>query len=107
MNYTWKVVNTTIKDSSDLSKIVISCAWYKQGEDQNGNVGRCYGNTQFDSTVIDINNFIEFDNLSEDIVLQWIQNTINESHDLELNACILKDLEKFLYPETTVLPPWN
>jgi hypothetical protein len=107
MNYTFKVVNTTIKDSADLSKIVVSCSWYKQGQDDNGNLGKCYSRTEFNISQIDYEAFVPFDELTEDIVLLWIQNSISETDNTYLNNCIEQDLQKSLYPEMTVMPPWE
>ena len=107
MKYTWKVVNTTIKDSNSLSKIVINCSWYKQGEDDNGNVARCYGTTRFESSQIDELSFIPFEELTEETVLNWVLASVSEAYDESLNNCIMTELQRTIYPEVTVMPPWE
>lgn len=107
MIYTYKVVNTTIKDSADLSKIVVSCSWYKQGENENGHTGKCYSKTDFDMTQIDASLFVPFDELTEEIVLSWIEISLSETDHTYLNNCIEQDLNSKLFPEMTVTPPWE
>ena len=107
MIYTWKVVNTTIKDSPDTPSIVVSCNWVKSGEDENGNLGQFYGCTTFDINTVDYDSFIPFDELTEDIVLSWIQDRIDENFSNHIDKVISDDIEKKLYPEITVIPPWE
>ena len=107
MNYSWNIVNATIRDTESLNKVVVNCVWKKTGEDADGNIGIYYGNTQFSLDTLDPDTFIDFDSLTEETMLTWIQSRISEEVDSQINECILMDLEKKKYPEVTVAFPWQ
>ena len=106
MNYTWRIVNATIKDTPDTQKIVIYCNWSKTGEDADGNKGQYYGSTSFDISSIDAETFIPFDQITEDVMLSWVQSKISEESEAKINQAIDDNIMHSKYPEVTVTPPW-
>jgi hypothetical protein len=51
--------------------------------------------------------FIPFEDLTEETVLNWIFASVSEAYDESLNNCIMNELQKNIYPEVTVTPPWD
>jgi hypothetical protein len=70
-------------------------------------VARCYGTTRFESSQIDEMSFIPFEDLTEETVLNWILASVSEAYDESLNNCIMTELQRTIYPEVTVMPPWE
>lgn len=102
--YTWRIVNTTIKNSPDINDIVVDCSWVKVGQYEDGSTGFCYGNTRFDD--VNPESFIMFDELTEDVVLSWVHDRITEEQNQQINKYIEDDMRRRMYPEKTVTPPW-
>lgn len=108
MNYTWKLTSLKRKDSGNLKNIIVQTYWEKTGTDENGNTGTFVGATPFDLTTIDPDNFIKYEDLTEEMVLGWIQSVVVGSYEEHVNQKIAEQIEAKINPVTDVSTdfPW-
>ena len=79
MNITWKITNLEwIENVNNLEKVVKNIHWWVQAEDVDGNMGYTWGNTQLD--VSNLTEFTNFDALTEEIVLTWLFEVLEEMY---------------------------
>ena len=108
ITYTWKVVGLKKTNTANLSDVVIGTRWEKIGTDENGNVGKFNGATPFSASTVDPNNFVDWNNLTEETVLSWIKPVVVDSYEQHVNAVIAKEISRLVNPETeTSDMPWN
>lgn len=86
-----------IKKDFDHSKNVVSkIYWEKIGTDENGNSASYRNTTIFDLDLVDFNEIIDYDNLTEEMVIDWIQSSLNDTQMNRINKKIEQKLEKLL-----------
>jgi hypothetical protein len=108
MKYDWKIKEIVKKDFSNRENVIYKVFWEKIGTDENGNIGKAQGSTLFNTDKVNYNEFVEYDNLTEELVLRWILDTITESYDKRLNKKILNRIEQIKNPSTKVSEfPWS
>ena len=79
MNITWKITNIEwIDDLHNLTNVVKNIHWWVQAEDEDGNRGYVWGNTQLE--VDNITKFIPLDDLNEETVLVWLYDALEEMY---------------------------
>lgn len=93
LTYTWKVTELFHTTEGVNNQSVVNVRWEKIGTDENGNVGIFAGATPFSS--VNTENFIPFDQLTEEIVLGWVKDHIEE-HDSEdhINEQLQRELDE-------------
>jgi len=108
ITYTWKVVGLRKTNTENLNDVVIGTRWEKIGTDEDGNVGKFNGATPFKASDVDPNNFIDWNNLTEETVLTWIKPVVVGQYEQHVNGVIAKEIERQKNPETeTTDMPWN
>lgn len=109
ITYTWKVTGLRKVDSVDgLDNVVIGTRWEKIGTDEDGNEGKFVGATPFKPSDIDPNNYIDWDNLTEDVVLSWIKPVVVGSYEDHVNGVIAKQIRDKRSPVSEVQHmPWD
>lgn len=108
ITYTWKVTGLTKTNTADLTDVVVGTRWTKTGVDAEGNEGVFSGATPFLASEVDPNNFVDWNNLTEEVVLSWIQPIVVDSYEQHVNDQIQKQINAKKNPvvETSDLP-WN
>lgn len=109
MNYTWKLKSLKRKDSGDITNIIVQTQWEKIGTDENGNTGIFNGATPFDLSTVDPSNFVKYEDLTEEMVLSWIQSVVVGTYEEHVNEKIAEQIEAKLNPVTEVTGgfPWQ
>jgi hypothetical protein len=110
MNYTWKLTSLKRKDTSDLNNIIVQTYWKKIGTDENGNTGEFSGATPFDLSTVDPTNFVAYEDLTEEMILGWIQSVVVGDYERHVNEKIAKQIEEQTSPLTEVTAgnfPWS
>lgn len=69
ISYTWKVTNYKFLNY-DGKKVIVQVYWQKTGVDENNVPVTILGVTPF--TSFNPDNFIEYEDVTDEIVLQWI-----------------------------------
>ena len=100
MNYEWKITGLKRKDipSQGLDNIIVQTYWKKIGTDENGNTGEFNGATPFDLSDIDPNNFTNYEDLTEEIVIDWIKSVVVDTYEEHVNAQIQKQIDEKVNP---------
>ncbi len=104
MIYTWKVTGMKGIDLPNEPNTIIQTDWTKTGIDEHGNEGVFSGATPFNPADIDPNNFVPYDQLTEEIVLGWIQAVVVGSYEEHVNAQIQKQIDDKKVKEEPL--PW-
>lgn len=109
MNYTWEINSIKRKDTSTLSNIIVQTYWKKTGTDENGNSGSFSGATPFDLSTVDPDNFVAYEDLTEEMVLGWIQSVVVGAYEEHVNEKIAEEIDKQVNPVTEVTEgfPWS
>jgi len=109
MNYTWEITSIKRKDTPTLSNIIVQTYWKKIGTDENGNTGSFSGATPFDLSTVDPENFVAYENLTEEMVLGWIQSVVVGGYEEHVNEKIAEEIDKQVNPVTEVTEgfPWS
>ncbi len=109
MIYTWKITGLKRKNSNDAKNIIVQTYWKKIGTDQYGNTGEFSGATPFDVKEVDQNNFISYEDLTEEAVIEWIKSTVVGDYEQHVNGQIQKQIDEKVNPETeeTQEFPWG
>jgi hypothetical protein len=94
ISYTLKLSSLKKTNIDDLNDVIIQTNWVKIGTDENGNTGSFPGSIQFDLDTLDSNNFISYEDLTEEIVLEWIQSSISEAFDAHANMLISQQIDE-------------
>ena len=82
--YTWKVTGLKIQNEVNsegvtLTNAVVQTYWELKGTDENGNEATFSGATPFTAAEVPEAEFTAFDQLTEETVLSWIKNEVNNN----------------------------
>lgn len=92
MVYTWEVTDMKTINTDGVENAVIQTYWKKTGTDEAGNEGTFSGATPFKASSINPEDFIPYDQLTEEIVLGWIQAVVVGAYEEHVNAQIEKQI---------------
>lgn len=106
ITYTWKVTGLKTVNDGDTQNFVFQTYWEKTGTDELGNTGVFPGATPFkkDPTQTD---FVPFDQLTEEIVIGWIQAVVVGHYEQHVNARIREQIEAKRVAVSTPEMPWG
>lgn len=93
MIYTWNVTGMKGIDLPNEPNTIIQTYWTKTGTDEQGNEGVFSGATPFNPADIDPATFVPYDQLTEEIVLSWIQAVVVGSYEEHVDAQIQKQID--------------
>ncbi len=93
MDYTWKLDSLKKTDTQSMSNVIIQTFWKKTGIDENGNEGSFQGATPFDLSSVDPNNFVSYEDLTEEIVLNWIKSVVVGDYEEHVNEQIQRQID--------------
>lgn len=93
IEYTWKLTSITKANSPELTGVVIGTRWECTGTDQDGNSGTFSGATPFNLAEAGGENFVPFDQLTEEVVIGWIQAVVVGGYKDRVEEQILKQIE--------------
>jgi hypothetical protein len=108
LTYEWKVSGLRRKDQvnsegATLSGAVVQTYWECIGTDENGNSASFHGATPFTATNVPAGSFVDFNDLTEETVLGWIQDIVNNDtpykehiderilHQIEQDSGVIED----------------
>jgi hypothetical protein len=104
ITYEWDVTSMKVVDVNNLENIVIQTYWSKKGTDENGNEGIFYGATPLPIADLDPNNFVPYNQLTKQIVINWIQDMIKDQN--HINEQIQKNINLKKNPLVEKPLPW-
>jgi hypothetical protein len=108
ITYTWKITGLKTKDvTTDRPAAVVQTYWQKIGTDENGNQGTFSGATPFTIDPTDASGpFIQFSDLTEQDVINWIETVVVGSYGEHVNNKILEQIDQQITPILNVDLPW-
>ena len=78
--YEWKIKNLKkAVNANDLSDVIIGTQWILTATNENGYSGSFNGATPFKPEDIDPDNFVSFEDLTEEQVIEWIKPVVSGS----------------------------
>lgn len=78
--YEWKIKNLKkAVNANDLSDVIIGTQWILTATNENGYSGSFNGATPFKPAEVDPNNFVAFEDLTEEQVIGWIKPIVSGS----------------------------
>lgn len=107
ITYSWKVTGMNTKSEGDVQDAVIQVYWTKSGVNEDGVEGFCPGESKFIVSDIAIEEFVPFDQLTEEIVLGWVQAHINPAYHEGIDEQIQKMIERKISPVINKGLPWD
>jgi len=105
INYTWAVTGMKVTTVGSESDYVVQTYWTKTGTNENGNTGTFIGATPFDPNP-DQPDFIPYDQLTQEIVLGWIQPLVIDSYQEHVDGVIAKQIAQQIDPILEPSLPW-
>lgn len=106
LTYTWKLTSLKKKSTTDVAGAIVQTYWQKIGTDADGNTGTFPGATPFDLNTMDLENFTPFEELTESMVLGWIQAVVVDSYETHVDEKILQQIMAVKQPIVEQNLPW-
>ena len=107
MEYTWKINSLKVKDEGSNKSAVVQIEWQKIGVDLNENIGSFKGRTKITSIDLPNSEFIPITQLTEEIVVGWVQSKISTIDEEYINAYIQKEINAIINPILDIDLPWS
>lgn len=110
LTYTWKItgLKKTNVPSANLTDVVVGTRWDVTGTDEDGNSGVFHGATPFKASDVDPENFIDWDNLTEEVVLGWIKGIVVGGYAQHVHEQIMKQINLVKNPVVDAdFLPWD
>lgn len=107
ITYTWKVKGLKKTTAGGLSDVIIGTQWECKGADEDGNEGTFNGATPFKAADVNVDEFVEFADLTEATVLSWIQPVVTGGYWDHVREQIQKQIDQKKNPIVDVNEmPW-
>jgi len=105
ITYTWAVTGVKATTVAGKTDYVIQTFWKKTGTDENGITGMFSGATPLTPDPSQTS-FVPYDQLTQDIVLSWIQPLVTGSYETHVNNVIAEQIAAKIDPVTEPALPW-
>lgn len=109
LTYTWKLKSLKKTDTADFQDIIVQTYWECTGTDDDGDSGTFHGATPFKAQDVDGDGFITYADLTEEIILGWVQSIVTGSYKDHVDQQIMKQISETKNPvvEVTDNFPWS
>ena len=99
MVYDWEILKLGTKsqvngDGDTLEDAVIFVSWRKVATDLSGNVAKYLGKTTLTAEQHAAADFVALNDLTEEIVLGWVQGAIDAEHEERINTALQNKINK-------------
>lgn len=107
VTYSWTVTGLRTRTEGNNVDSVIQTHWKCVGTDEHGHSATFIGATPFTSENVSAEDFVPFEQLTEEIVLGWIQDHVNSNsaYKAHIEERIQKQLNYFHVNEPEL--PWS
>lgn len=106
ITYRWEVTGLKVKDEGANKNAVVQTYWKKYGTDESGNEGVFVGATPFTSANVPSGQFVPFDQLTEEMVINWIKSVVVGDYEAHVNGKILDQIDQKVNVVTEMSLPW-
>ena len=111
LSYSWKITQMTKKTIGDIQNVVLHVRWELTGtESSTGTSGKFAGATPLDFDPSSNDEFVQYGDLTEEMVIGWIKNVVVDSYWDHVVERITEQIEKIDDPEEEVNEmalPWS
>lgn len=99
MNYQWRVVRLGLQDELNndgvlLQNSIVDVRWKKIATDTDGTSASYLGQTTLTAKDVPAANFINFGEVTEAVVLEWVQNSLDSADINRIDKALQKKIEK-------------
>lgn len=107
LTYTWEVTGLRTKTEGANEGSVVQTHWKVTATDEHGHTATFIGATPFSSSNVLSENFVPFEQLTEEIVLSWIKDVIENdiAYKNHIDSRLQKQLDYYHVQEPEL--PWN
>ena len=103
LTYTWKLTGLKKQDTADLNDLVIGTRWELKGTNEDGVFGTFSGATPLDIPDADEEGYVPYSELTEEMVLGWIQDIVSGSAATNYMDHIEEQINKQINDKTYTL----
>jgi hypothetical protein len=102
ITYTWKIKSLKKTNGTGLNDVIVGTQWELKGTDEDGDSGVFNGATPFEMSKVDPENFVSYENLTEEMVLDWIKAVVVGHYWDHVEMQILRQIAVLKNPEVEV-----
>ena len=102
ITYTWKIKSLKKTNGTGLNDVIVGTQWELKGTDEDGDSGVFNGATPFEMSKVDPENFVSYENLTEEMVLDWIKAVVVDHYWDHVEMQILRQIALLKNPEVEV-----
>ena len=114
LTYDWKLVSLRKQNTETVSDVIVGTQWKLTGTDEDGYSGVFNGATPFEVQDLNADGFVDYRDLTEELVLGWIKNQVSGSTPANymnhINQQINRQIEHTKYVNMDVQErdlPWS
>ena len=114
LTYDWKLTSLRKQNTDNLSDVIVGTQWKLTGTDEDGNSGVFNGATPFEVRDLNGDGFVDYRDLTEELVLGWIKSQVSGSTPANymnhINQQIQKQIDHTKYVNMDVQErdlPWS
>lgn len=94
ITYTWEITSLKTKTDGVNENAVVQTYWRKTGTDEHGHTGTFEGATPFSAANVPPEEFIPFEQLTEETVLNWIKSVVVGDYEQHVNRRIQAKIDE-------------
>ena len=94
LTYEWKLIGLKKQNTEELSDVIVGTQWTLTGTDIGGNTGTFNGATPFKIQDLNGDGFIDYRDLTEELVLDWVKNIVSGSSGTNYMSHINEQIQK-------------
>jgi hypothetical protein len=109
LTYTWKLKSLKKTNTNEFEDVIVQTYWECTGTDADGDSGTFNGATPFPAQDVNGDGFIDYKDLTEEIVLGWIQAQVVGGYKEHIDSQIMKQIDSKKNPVVEVSEndlPW-
>lgn len=94
LTYEWKLTGLKKQNTENLSDVIVGTQWKLTGTDEDGYSGIFNGATPFEVQDLNGDGFVDYRDLTEELVLGWIKNHVSGSSPSNYMAHINQQIQR-------------
>ncbi len=99
MNYSWQILKLGTVDQTNnqgelLENSVVYVHWRKIATDSEGNSASYLSESRFDASSVPLADFVNLNDLTKEIVVSWIENSLSATDTKMINNVLATKIEK-------------
>lgn len=93
INYNYSINTVKKINENGFENAVVQVYWSLVGTNESGQTSRVHGTSTFSTNELNSNeDFIPFDQVSDETIVSWIQNSVSEEQDTHMKNLIQQEV---------------